>query len=297
VAGATSRAEERANRSLQSAAVIVRDLPTRSPRSAALVIAAVVLGLVAMFGLPWDTPRTATPGDETVLSVVPAVENNEAASNYVTDRSGAIAGNVAVVASQSSGVVTGSALDMLDLLAVEPEHDGGYARDLFGSGWLDMDTDGCDTRKEVLVAESVTPVRIGSGCELIGGAWSSAYDGLEITDASDLDIDHVVPLKEAWDSGAWAWPSTLRARFANDLDDPRSLRAVTAATNRSKGSSDLAGWLPPERTFTCDYAIDWVATKVRWSLSVDPIEADAARTILASCPAGTVAVKRVASGG
>lgn len=110
---------------------------------------------------------------------------------------------------------------------------GGYDRDLFAD-WYDADRDGCNTRKEVLIAESLDPVQIGSGCSISGGRWFSIYDNVETTDSSKFDIDHMVPLSEAWDSGAWNWNADQRKHFANDLDQPFFLIAVTASSNRSK---------------------------------------------------------------
>lgn len=169
-----------------------------------------------------------------------------------------------------------------------PEHPGGYDRALFVH-WIDADGDGCDTRDEVLIAESLTTPRIGPDCP-VRGSWRSVYDGLTTTRASALDVDHVVALKEAWDSGAWAWTPARRQGYANDLGDARSLRAVSVASNRAKGDQDPAGWLPPLRAFRCTYATDWVAVKVRWRLSVDARERAALKGILAAYPARVVAV-------
>jgi uncharacterized membrane protein YhaH (DUF805 family) len=162
-------------------------------------------------------------------------------------------------------------------LRVEPEFPSGYDRDLFG-GWRDFDGDGCDTRREVLIAESLTPVLVGGGCSLSGGQWYSAFDGVSTTDPSSFDIDHFVPLKEAWDSGAHAWDSGTRQRFANDLDYPGSLIAVTAGSNRSKGARDPAEWLPMP-SYRCEYVRTWVEVKLRWNLSADPAEVSAIRSL------------------
>ena len=119
------------------------------------------------------------------------------------------------------------------LLRTAAEHIGGYDRTLF-KHWIDADKNGCDTRKEVLIAEAVIKPKKGAKCILTGGKWLSAYDGMSYTKDASLDIDHVVPLAEAWRSGAWAWTSKQRQDFANDLTDSRVLIAVTASANRSK---------------------------------------------------------------
>lgn len=169
--------------------------------------------------------------------------------------------------------------ELLDSLEVKAETASGtYSRSLF-EHWIDADGDGCDTRVEVLQEESVKPI----GCNLKGGSWISLYDGLKVTNASLLDIDHFVPLKEAWESGAYSWNAETRKRFANDLDYSMSLIAVSAKTNRSKSDRDPASWLPPSAGFVCQYVGRWVAVKYRWSLSVDLAERNVLASKLKAC--------------
>ena len=146
------------------------------------------------------------------------------------------------------------------------EYVGGYDRSLF-KHWIDADKNGCDTRKEVLIAEAVVKPKKGAKCILTGGKWVSPYDGKTYTKDASLDIDHVVPLAEAWRSGAWAWTAKQRQDFANDLTDSRVLIAVTASANRSKGDQDVKTWLPAK--YKCNYIEAWVAVKVRYSLTFD----------------------------
>ncbi len=114
----------------------------------------------------------------------------------------------------------------------------GYKRELFPL-WIDADHDGCNTREEVLIAESRSRAQVDPyGCKVVAGDWYSLYDGLTFTDPAELDIDHMVPLAEAWDSGASSWDTARRQAYANDLDHPQALRAVSAAANRSKGDLD-----------------------------------------------------------
>ena len=183
---------------------------------------------------------------------------------------------------------SGTGLQLLGRLATAREHPAGYDRARFVH-WIDADRDGCDTRDEVLIAESRTTPRIRSGCS-VTGSWRSAYDGVTTTRPSSLDIDHVVPLKEAWDSGAWRWTAARRQVYANDLGISASLRAVSATSNREKGDKDPAEWLPPLTSFRCAYATEWVVIKVRWRLTVDTLERAALRRILAGCPARVVRV-------
>ena len=165
-------------------------------------------------------------------------------------------------------------------LTVAPDQLSGYERTLFNH-WIDADKDKCDTRKEVLIQEAVSIPKLSSGCVFNGGKWISAYDGLATTDYSTLDIDHMVPLSEAWRSGAWKWSPAQREAFANDLTDPRALVAVTASLNRQKSDQDPSTWLPPINQ--CAYVSNWIAIKVRYSLTVDTAEANALTTLVASC--------------
>ena len=94
------------------------------------------------------------------------------------------------------------------------------------------------------------------------GRWFSYYDRVSWTLAADVDIDHMVPLAEAWDSGARSWTTARRQAYANDLGDRRSLVAVTDNVNQAKGDQDPAAWLP--QSPSCRYVREWVAVKIRW---------------------------------
>ena len=172
-------------------------------------------------------------------------------------------------------------------LPVAAESRTGYSRDLFHH-WIDADGDGCDTRDEVLISEAEEAPTVGSGCSLSGGRWFSYYDGVSQYDASALDIDHLVPLAEAWDSGAGSWTSATRESYANDLGDYRTLVGVTAAANRSKGDQDVAEWLPPQQQ--CRYLREWVAVKHRWRLRVDSAEKGAMTSLASGCTDSTITV-------
>ena len=174
-------------------------------------------------------------------------------------------------------------VDQLEELTVAAEQPSGYDRNLF-KHWVDADGDGCDARREVLIAEAVTAPSVGSGCSLSGGEWLSRYDGKTTSgDGSAFDVDHLVPLAEAWESGARDWTADRRERYANDLGYADSLIAVSAASNRSKGARDPAEWMPPATGVHCWYAAAWVQVKTRWSLTVDQTEADKLQSVLAGC--------------
>ena len=128
-------------------------------------------------------------------------------------------------------------------LVIAEESKSTYSRSEF-KHWSDLDNDKCDTRAEVLLQEAVIEPKVGKNCKLSGGRWVSMYDGKVFTDASKLDVDHLVPLAEAWRSGASEWSLKLREEFANDLDENLALNAVSASSNRQKGDKDIAKWLP-----------------------------------------------------
>ena len=156
-------------------------------------------------------------------------------------------------------------------LVVAAEQGAGYDRDLFRH-WIDADGDGCNTRREVLIAEAKVKPTVSGDCDLYGGEWYSVYDQVTTTDPSSFDVDHFIPLKEAWDSGAYAWSSEKRKEFANDLGFGGSLIAVTASSNRSKSDRDPYDWLPVNTGYRCSYVTNWVKVKIRWGLTVDSSE-------------------------
>ena len=169
--------------------------------------------------------------------------------------------------------ITPANSDETDLIQFAEEYVGGYDRKLFNH-WIDADKDGCDTRKEVLIAEATVKPKIGAKCVLSGGTWLSSYDNKTVKGSgTGLDVDHMVPLAEAWRSGAWQWTPEEREIFANDLLDERVLIAVSASSNRSKSDKDPAKWLPKgSKEAVCDYVFNWVSVKYRFSLTVDPKE-------------------------
>lgn len=173
--------------------------------------------------------------------------------------------------------------EMLDALKVSTETvNPAYSRDYF-KHWVDVDRNGCDTRAEVLMSESRTKVSRQGRCTIVAGEWLSVYDNTVIKIGSKLDVDHLVPLAEAWRSGASAWSAESREAFANDLSVSYALLAVSATSNRSKGDQDPANWLPKYLPVVCTYIGSWIAVKYRWSLSVDPGEQRALSSKLGSC--------------
>ncbi|MER5561184.1 HNH endonuclease family protein [Streptomyces sp. NPDC002506] len=180
-------------------------------------------------------------------------------------------------------VITMPTRDALAALPIQAEDRTGYQRTAF-KHWIDADKDGCNTRAEVLKRDALLAPQQGARCALSGGRWYSTYDDQYLDDPKALDIDHRVPLAEAWDSGAGQWTATEREAYANDLGDRRALVAVSAKSNRSKADQDPATWMPPFAGDTCEYVTDWIAIKVRWQLSIDPTEQGALDAKSADCP-------------
>lgn len=174
------------------------------------------------------------------------------------------------------------AKSLLKKLKVAKESTKKYSRSAFPH-WTDSNRDGCDTRREVLIAESRKKVRRDGRCNISGGRWVSYYDGKKTTNPSTFDIDHMVPLQEAWQSGASKWDKKTRTRFANDTGYAPSLVAVSAKSNRSKGARDPYEWLPPKSSAHCRYVSEWVGVKYRWSLSIDKKEKKAINKVLNKC--------------
>ena len=156
---------------------------------------------------------------------------------------------------------------------------GGYSRDLFPHWHTVSGT--CNTRETVLKRDG-SGVVTNTSCAATSGSWYSPYDGATWTAASDVDIDHMVPLANAWRTGASGWTTARRESFANDLSNPQ-LIAVTDNVNQSKGDQSPATWKPPRTAYWCTYAKMWTHVKYRYSLSVNSSEKSALTTMLDRC--------------
>ncbi|MET7688290.1 HNH endonuclease family protein [Streptomyces sp. NPDC005483] len=176
-------------------------------------------------------------------------------------------------------VSAATARTYLASLTVATENRTGYARDLFPT-WITI-SGTCNTREYILKRDGSNVVT-DSACAATSGSWYSPYDGATWTAASDVDIDHLVPLAEAWDSGASAWTTARRQSFANDVTRPQLL-AVTDNVNQSKGDQDPATWMPSLTSYRCTYVRAWVQVKYYYGLSVDSAEKTALTNYLANC--------------
>jgi hypothetical protein len=155
----------------------------------------------------------------------------------------------------------------------------GYSRELFPH-WTTV-SGACNTRETVLKRDG-TSVATDSSCAATSGRWYSPYDGATWYAAADVDIDHVIPLAEAWRSGAGSWTTSRRQSFSNDLSRPQ-LIAVTDNVNQAKGDQDPSSWQPPLASYRCTYAKMWITVKHAWSLTLQSTEKSALQTALNSC--------------
>ena len=189
---------------------------------------------------------------------------------------------------ESAPVIVTTFHQAVGMLAVVAEDRHPYERSLFGVGWADLDGDCQDTRAEVLVRDSLVPV--AKGCKVSRGKWLSYYDNVTWTRSFEVQIDHLVPLAEAWDSGAYRWNAQTRLRYANDLGDRQALVPTTTALNYAKLADDPSRFIPA--ISACRYILSWIAVKLRWNLSVDRAEHNAIASVAKSCPNTRIVVRK-----
>jgi hypothetical protein len=175
-----------------------------------------------------------------------------------------------------------AALDTLPVKGRAPKT--GYDRAQFGGDWASIN--GCDTRQRILRRDlRRESYQAGSTCEIVMGRLADPYTATLIAyvrgGASEVDIDHVVALSDAWQKGAQQWPYARRVKFAND---PLNLLAVDASANREKGDGDAATWLPANKSFRCAYVARQIAVKQRYRACVTQAEHDAMQRVLTPCP-------------
>ena len=151
--------------------------------------------------------------------------------------------------------------------------------------WIDEDGDCQDARQEALIQESLIDVTFESEkkCRVATGRWYGAFTGAYVEDPGNLDIDHLVPLKNAHESGGWAWSSVKKQEYANDLKDADHLIAVTKGANQSKGAKGPEEWRPPDEGYWCKYATDWAEVKMEWGLTMTQTETEAVIEMLDTC--------------
>ena len=197
----------------------------------------------------------------------------------------------AIVIPVAPAVATGEkAASVLETLAVKGRAaKTGYSRDQFGAAWADVDRNGCDTRNDILKRD-LTSITFKSGtqnCIVLSGELLDPYSGEKIsfvrgvTTSSDVQIDHVVALSDAWQKGGQKLSIAQRTALAND---PINLLAVKGRLNSQKGDGDAATWLPPLKSYRCAYVARQIAVKAKYSLWVTAAEKSAIKGILSKCP-------------
>ncbi|PRY70412.1 uncharacterized protein DUF1524 [Glaciihabitans tibetensis] len=182
----------------------------------------------------------------------------------------------------------GSAVELLDTIKVKGKAPRtGYDREAkFGAAWIDVDGNGCDTRNDILTRD-LTQIVFGDDCRVLRGVVDDPYTGESISfvrgeaTSSLVQIDHVVALSNAWQTGAQQFSEQTRVAFAND---PLNLLAVDGESNSQKGDGDTATWLPSDSSFRCEYVARQISVKAAYQLWVTAAERDAMYRVLTECP-------------
>lgn len=191
---------------------------------------------------------------------------------------------------QQSLAATPTTLDVISTLQVKGRAPKtGYTRDQFGPSWKDVDANGCDTRNDILKRDLISIVYKGDGeeCVILSGVLTDPYSGETINflrgvaTSSEIQIDHVVALSNAWQTGAFKLTLAQRTAFAND---PSNLLAVKGKLNSQKGDGDAATWLPPRKSYRCEYVTKQVLVKAKYGLWLTAPEKAAILKIVKSCP-------------
>ncbi|MEU9413335.1 HNH endonuclease family protein [Streptomyces sp. NPDC048281] len=168
-----------------------------------------------------------------------------------------------------------------ELNVAAPHPMTGYSRAKFPHWVIQYGT--CDTREVVLQRDGQDVVQ-DAQCRAVSGIWVSPYDGKILTASGQADIDHIVPLANAWRSGADEWDTALRRKFANDLIEPQLL-AVSASSNRQKGDQSPDQWAPPLSSYWCTYSRAWTHVKYAYHLNITEPEKNKLNEMLDTCDA------------
>ena len=250
--------------------------------------APVVVESTSITATTQPTPSSAVPPTSTTTTAQPTSTAPPPTTTAVSTTTTVT--TTSTITSTTLAATDGSrpTAEILASVVQAAEHPAGYSRTAFAAGLVVNDA-GCEARDVVLRRESTTPIDPALGpCATTGGTWTSPYDASVLADSTRTRVDPVVSLKEAWDSGAWAWTNAQRAAYANDTTDPRTLRAVSSALQVVRGDSDPSNWLPTNPTIVCSYISDWIAIKARWSLTMDDSERGRIRKLLdRDCSAST----------
>ncbi|CAB4604566.1 unannotated protein [freshwater metagenome] len=213
-------------------------------------------------------------------AAAPSSENSTSSSSTTSTTAASSASSVTPTTPLP---VSASTRDRLAVLSIDDRQipQGTYHREEWPH-WADVDGNGCDARQDALMVWSVVAATVNrSGtCKVVAGSWVSPYDGMRSNNPSDFDVDHLVPLENAFRSGGWAWSTERRRAFANN---PGELVVASASSNRSKGSDPPNEWRPTNRDSWCAYGDGWVKVKSAWGLTVTTAERDALGQMLDTC--------------
>ena len=259
------------------------------------VAGVVAVGLIAMMGISGDPEQDSTVDSAASASQASTSTTMPALLSTATEDT-MLAPAAQPVATTVTSESANAALTKLDLLAVKGRAPKtGYDRDQFGQSWtddvnVDSGHNGCDTRNDILRRDlrAVTLKPGSNGCTVLTGTLDDVYTGKAIafsrgqSTSSDVQIDHVVALSDAWQKGAQQLSAEERQNFAND---PRNLQAVDGPANAQKGDGDAATWLPPNKSYRCTYVSRQIDVKALYRLWVTQAEKDAMTRVLASCGA------------
>ncbi len=241
-----------------------QEAPNWLPALACVILLAVVVGLVL------TQSRLEQDGVQD-----PAFENETSVTSVVTN-----GGPNPPATATSFNVPRDHAL--AELRIAERKNVTGYSRDMFPT-WLDFDNNGCRARDDILAAQAQAPVTKRGVCAIADGTWVSVYDGATLKGPQQVEIDHVIPLANAWRSGANEWTAERRAQFANDTSQYGELIVSSSAANRAKADSSPDVWRPSNRASWCGYGQLWLNLKVKWSLNATTAERNALGQMLETC--------------
>ncbi|MCD7100712.1 GmrSD restriction endonuclease domain-containing protein [Pseudoclavibacter sp. 13-3] len=273
---------------------LVRRAYRRSPKATvitgsvvgAIAVIALIAGIVGVAVNPTSASKQATQMSN--AEIASASPSAEATASDSADDSSTDTADTATSGQPGGGAeVASTARAVLDSLPVKGRAPKtGYARDQFGTGWKDPDRNGCDARNDIL-ARDLTDVTKSGPCKVVSGTLDDVYTGKTIgfvrgNDTSNaVQIDHMVALSNAWQTGAQQISAEQRERLAND---PLNLQAVDGPTNQQKSDGDAATWLPPRKGYRCEYVARQVSVKAAYALWVTPPEKEAIGRILDTCP-------------
>jgi hypothetical protein len=233
-------------------------------------------------------PRVGQIGFAIVIGVVVAAAISTAAARGGSARTSA--SSVPTTTSAATAVTTSTAKrttsSLVPLTIASSSHQDTYNRAADFGGFVAVD--GCkNSRAILLIRTSRVPVTFTSSaeCTVKTGRWTDPWSGTTTTVAHDLQVDHTVPLANAWRSGAWAWTHEQRIAYANDLADTDHLVAILSSENEAKGDDGPDQWKPPNPAAWCRYATAWDRIDAKWHLSVTPAEWNAIVTMAATCKA------------